>query len=298
MYSGKSMNLGCCWYQTIAVVLLLVCGSAQAELILTSPPRENAAKGQQQYGPLAAALTELLGEKVSYQQPKGWLFYQRDMRQDDYDIVFDGPHFISWRILQFDHTPVAKLPGKLAFVVVSRKSDSSVKELDDLVNQPVCAIAPPNLSTLTILALYANPVRQPRLVSAKGGAPGVYKEFNKGECKAAILRDKFFDKKLTDEDRAQLKVLYRSQPISNQGITVSSRVTEEQRQKITEFLTHETPATMPILKRFAPKAKSMIPASKADYDEHYRLLTGVIFGWEITNPEYLRQQRASRSGAN
>ncbi len=105
--------------------------------------------------------------------------------------------------------------------------------------------------------------------------------------------DKFFDKRLPEEERAKFKVLYRSQPISNQGITVSSRVTEEQRRKITEFLSQETPATLPILKRFAPKAKEMITASNEDCDEHYRLLTGVIFGWEVTNPEYLRKQKAN-----
>ncbi len=91
---------------------------------------------------------------MTYQQPRGWLFYQRDMRQDAYDIVFDGPHFISWRTLQSNHTPVAKLPGKLVFAVVARQDDAGIKELDNLVNQSVCTVSPPNLSTLTLLVLY------------------------------------------------------------------------------------------------------------------------------------------------
>ncbi len=101
--------------------LLCCCSAARADLLLTAPPRESVADGQKQYGPLAEKLTQILGEKVTYQQPKGWLFYQRDMRADKFDIVFDGPHFISWRIKRFGHTPVAKLPGTLVFIVVTEK---------------------------------------------------------------------------------------------------------------------------------------------------------------------------------
>jgi len=52
------------------LVPLMLWGSAQAELVLTSPPRESKEMGVQQYGPLAAYLSEQLGEKVSYVHPK------------------------------------------------------------------------------------------------------------------------------------------------------------------------------------------------------------------------------------
>jgi len=274
-----------------AFLLILLCPSVHAELLLTSPPRENAATGQKQYAPLAAMLTELLGEKVTYQQPKGWLFYQRDLRADTYDIIFDGPHFISWRIHQFEHVPVAKLPGKLGFIMVASKASREVNRLDDLVNVPVCGIAPPNLSTLTVLAQYSNPVRQPRLITPKGGMAGVYKAFKNGKCKAAILRDKFFEKKVPEQERENLKVVYKSVPAANQGITVSSRVSTEQRKLIAAALTEVNAATEPTLKRFAPKAEKMIPATADDYAEYYRLLTGVIFGWEITNPNFVNSEK-------
>lgn len=258
-------------------------GSVHAELILTAPPREKPDAGKAQYGPLAAELSELLGEKVTYQQPKGWLFYQRDMRADRYDIVFDGPHFISWRIKQFEHTPVAKLPGKLGFVVVTAKDNKNINDLEDLVNVSICSIAPPNLSILTVLAKFDNPVRNPKQVSAKGGMPGVYKAYKAGKCEAAVFRDKFYAKKVPEEERAALKVIYESVPITNQGISVSPRVSPEQRALIAAALTEVIDATKPILKRFAPKAKKMVPASPKDYDVDYELLTGVVFGWEITN---------------
>ena len=255
--------------------------SAHADLILTSPPRESEATGFKQYGPLADYLSNILGQKVRYQHPKSWLHYQRDMRADKFDIVFDGPHFISWRQARYQHTPVAKLPGKLGFYVVVRNEDDKIQQLSDLVNKKLCAIAPPNLSSITILALMNDPFRKPRLVTLKGGMPGVYQGFKQGKCRAVILRDQFYDKKLDYEEHARLRIIYKTQPVSNQGISVSSRVNEQDIQKIREALTQVNDGVKPILQRFAKKADKMLPVSPGDYAEQYKLLAGIISGWEV-----------------
>jgi ABC-type phosphate/phosphonate transport system substrate-binding protein len=263
------------------LVPMLTWGSVQADLVLTSPPRESEAAGVKQYGPLADYLSELLGEKVTYEHPKGWLFYQRDMRADKYDIIFDGPHFMSWRMKKFNHTPVARLPGTLGFVVVTNSQNDEIENVHDLVNKKLCVIAPPNLSTITVLAELSEPARQPSLKCVKGGMKGVYRAFSEGQCQAAIFRDKFYMKKFSDEDRSKTKVVYKSVPVPNQGITVSERVSDENRQKIIAALTEVNESTKPILKRFSPKAEKMLPASNDDYEHHYKLLTGIIFGWEV-----------------
>ena len=77
------------------LLFLFACSSVRADLVLTVPPREDFDKGYIQYGPLAEYLSDVIGEKVTYKHPKGWLYYQRDMRANKYDIVFDGPHFMS-----------------------------------------------------------------------------------------------------------------------------------------------------------------------------------------------------------
>ncbi len=287
MYEKNSLLKGKSTRLILGVFLLLLfCSSVRADLILTSPPRESLANGKKQYVPIANLLTKVLGEKVIYKQAKGWLFYQRDMREDKYDIIFDGPHFISWRIKRFGHIPVAKLPGYLRFIVVMKKGETGfgghvINSLEDLVNQPVCGLAPPNLAALTVLAQYKNAISLPDIISVKGGMNGAYKSFKRGKCKAVILRDKYFIKKVPKKEREGLVTLFRSGKIANQGITVSRRVTAAQRAKIITALTHETPATMPTLRRFAGKAKKFIPATANDYKNYYKLLTGVIFGWEI-----------------
>lgn len=264
------------------LVLVLCSQATRADLIMTAPPRESVENGEKIYTPIATYLSTVLGEKVTYQHPRNWLFYQRDMRAGKYDIVFDGPHFMSWRMKNLGHEPVAKLPGKLAFYIVTKKDHPSIKKVRHLVSRKVCGIAPPNLSTLTMFAELNNPARQPVLQPVRGGMPGVYKAFREGKCEAAIFRDKFYQRKLKDEDRADLVIIFKSKKLPNQGITVSDKVSPELRAKIAKGLTQDPDgiaATELLRKRFAAKAKAMVPAKSEEYKDSVYLLEGVIFGW-------------------
>ena len=262
--------------------LLLLLGSFQvnAELILTAPPRETPDAGQKLYGPLAAELSSLLKQEVVYQHPGNWLAYQHDMRNDKYDIVFDGPHFISWRIKHIKHKAIVKLPGTLQFVIVGKKDDEKNKSLTDLVGRKVCGIPPPNLGTLTVYAAYDRPAQQPVIVPIRGGFKKVFNAFKAGKCEGAVFRTTFYAKKLSEEDRAITAILHRSAALPNQGISVSSRVDTAAQKKITAALTKpEMPAIKSLLSRFGGKAKAFEPASDKDFANHHKLLEGVIFGW-------------------
>jgi ABC-type phosphate/phosphonate transport system substrate-binding protein len=253
-----------------------------ADLILTAPPRESAEQGQKDYGPLADYLTQMLGTKVTYQHPGNWLEYQRSMRNDTYDIVFDGPHFVSWRMENIGHEVLVKLPGTLEFFIVARADDNEVQKLDDLVGQRICGIPPPNLATMTVISQYPNPVQQPVIKGVPGGMGGVWKAFKAGECKGAVLRTTFFNKKLKDEDRALTKILVKSAPLPNPAISVSKRLPVDVRNNIIHALTKGDgmQAAQPIVSRFGgKKAKSFIAAKRPEYEGHNYLLEGVIFGW-------------------
>lgn len=254
---------------------------ASADLILTAPPRENVEAGKALYEPLAARLSEVLKEKVIYKRPSNWLVYQRDMRNDKYDIIFDGPHFISWRIKNRSHKATVKLPGSLQFVIVGKVGDEKITELSDLVGRKVCGIPPPNLGTLTVYAAFKHPARQPVVVPIRGGFKKVYKAFEAGKCQGAVFRTTFYAKKLTDEQRKITKVLHKSDALPNQGISISNRVKPEARKLIIQELTSgdRIPATKNILKRFGGKARAFEPAVDVNFKNHHKLIEGVIFGW-------------------
>ena len=252
------------------------------DLILTAPPRETKEEAAKLYGPIADHLTKLLGVKVVYQSPGNWLNYQREMRNDVYDIVFDGPHFVSWRIARLGHDVLVKLPGTLEFYLVKNKGNNTVSVVEDLVGRKFCGIAPPNLSTLTVLDRFRNPVRQPVIKPIRGGMPKVFKALKDEQCEAAVLRTTFFKKKLKQPERDQLEILFHSSPLPNQAISVSRRVSPRAKAKILDSLTMGSgvESTRGLVTRFGgKKAKSFIPAKNDEYQGHNLLLEGVIFGW-------------------
>jgi ABC-type phosphate/phosphonate transport system substrate-binding protein len=259
-----------------------VTGPAAAEdhLVLSAAPRETPEQAEQLYGPLAERMSELLGRPVIYRHPGSWLAYQRDMRNDAYDILLDGPHLISWRMEEIGHQPLVRMPGGLRFYVVAPEHDSPVKALDDLVAKRICAVAPPNLASLVVLAQYPDVIRQPLIHPARRGMRHAFDEFRAGRCEAVALPTNFYDNILSEEDRRGTRVIFHSDPLPNQGISVSSRVGGEERARLVElFTTVGEQSTAPILQRFARGAEAFIPASEAEYQPHYRLLQGVIFGW-------------------
>lgn len=265
------------------ITLYLFSHAVNAELVMTAPPRENPEAGAKIYAPLAEHLSTLLGERVVYKHPKNWLQYQRDLRHDAYDIVFDGPHFVSWRLAHLKHEVLVKLPGTLEFVIVVNKDDREIKKMKHLVGKKICGIPPPNLATLTVIEQFQNPVRQPIIWGVPGGFPNVFETFKKGGCRAAVFRTTFFKKKLTDADRASMRVLYQSKALPNQAISVSTRIASKYRDKIIRSLTLDESgkkAALGITKRFGgKKAPPFVAAKNKEYADHALLLEGVVFGW-------------------
>ncbi|VAW98132.1 hypothetical protein MNBD_GAMMA21-2598 [hydrothermal vent metagenome] len=263
------------------VFLLLFQGAMAKDLVLTAPPREKPEAGQKLYGPIAIHLSKLLGQKVVYEHPKNWLNYQHAMRNDKFDIVFDGPHFISWRMAHLGHDVLVKLPGKLGFFLVAGKDDNEILRTKDLVGKKICGISPPNLSTLSVIAAYPNPVQQPVIKGIKGGMRAVEKAYLSGVCRAAVFRDAFFKKKLEASTREKVKIIYRSNPLPNQGISASKRLTDRQKSLIVQSFTQGDGIKVSngLLRRFGGKAKKFKKATTSEYLGHNLLLEGVIFGW-------------------
>jgi ABC-type phosphate/phosphonate transport system substrate-binding protein len=274
-------------FSTITKIFLLLAAclflsqQVNAKLILTAPPRESAEQGQKLYGPLAKHLTQLLGEQVVYQHPRDWLRYQRDIRRDVYDIIFDGPHFASWRILHLAHSPLVKLPGRLDFYFIAHRDDKNINKPDDFVLKKVCAIPPPNLTSLVLLNVLNSPIREPLIKSVKGGMKAVVKQLTNNECVGAVIRQDYYNKKLSQEQRDKFKIIYSSPKIPNQIITAGRRVNNIYKEKIIQSLTsgEGVAASKNILKRFGGKAKSFVAANKKDYEGQNRFLEGVILGW-------------------
>lgn len=254
---------------------------AAEPLIMTAPPRESVEAGKKQYEVTANFMSEVLGKPVKYEHPGDWLSYQHNMRNGEYDIVFDGPHFASWRVAHLAHEMLVRLPGTLQFHLLAAKDNGELQGPDDMIGKKFCGISPPNLSTLSILGHFRNPVRQPVVRGIRGGMGAVYKAFKDEECVAMVLRTAYYNNALKQADRDSLKIIYTSQAMPNQSISASQRLTAEERKTLRKALLSEqgTQALQPTLKRFAKKANSFIATSNEEFEGYNTLLEGVIFGW-------------------
>jgi ABC-type phosphate/phosphonate transport system substrate-binding protein len=266
---------------TTALITLLLAGNASAELLLTAAPRETPEEGQALYGPMVNALSEAIGEKVVYQHPGSWNDYQKKIKSGEFDIYLDGAHLASWRMENQQTKPLVRLPGDLAFVLVSRAENDSITSIDDLVAKKVCSMPSPNLGTLTLYSMFKNPVQQPIFVDVTGGAKKLMAAMEEGRCEATIFRKKYYYKKLDKVAQAKLNVLKESKGITNQGFTISNRVDDDTVVKIQNYLTSQEGqlAAQKLLKRFSPGSEKFVVANANEYQGLNLMAKNMMFGW-------------------
>ena len=256
--------------------LLLLCTlismPAYANLILGAPPRESIAQAKAIYDPIAQFLSRVTGQKVTYRYVDNWLSYQSDIHSGAYDIVFDGPAFIGWRMAKFGWTPLVKLPGNLSFVVIVAKKDKSVHSLKDLEGYPLCGFAPPNLATLTIQFEFTNPARQPHVVAVRTFAQA-YQGVISGRCTAGIMQAKLFQHMNARFHAA--RVIFHSEPMPNQAFSAGPRIPLALRARITAALLSPqgSVAARTLLAEF--KTRRFVPATAQEYAGLGKLLKNV-----------------------
>ncbi len=279
------------------LVAISILATAQAEtFLLTAPPREKPADGKAMYGPIADYLSAKTGHTFTYRHPDNWLSYMKGMRMGEYDLAFDGPHFVSWRVAALQHTPLVRLPGKLVFVVISRKDNTKISKLQDLAGKSICGHAPPNLATLTMQDQFQNPARQPR-VQVVRGFKNVYKAMVEGKCEAAVIPAKVYNKLNKKDEKQQTRILFRSAGLPHQAISAAPSIPEEVQQQIQAALLSEEgiAATKKLRKRFAG-GKEMISTDRVEY-EGYGFLLNDFWGFELDEDEDDSPKQAETSEA-
>ena len=236
-------------------------GNLRSTWIFSAPPRGTQAEEDALYRPVVEYLSRVTGKQVEYKHASNWLVYSRDMALGQYDMVFDGPHFNGWRQARLQHTPILKLPEDFVFVVVSRKDDTKITDMKQLAGRTVCAHAPPNLGTLTLLSRFDNPARQPQIVETQGWK-GAYDGLMQGKCAATVLPIKNLKK---FDSAGRTHILYRHRALPNQAISAGPQIPADMQQKIaTALVSPEGQAiTRKLLDVYA--AKAFVPAQAEEY---------------------------------
>lgn len=255
----------------------LLVSAAHAELVFTSAPRDSKEKEEAVYRPLVDLLTKATGQKVRFQHGDNFLVYQSEMRKGTYDIVFDGPHFVGWRMAKLQHVPFVKFPGNLVFVLAVKNDQAKINSLKDMAGRTLCAFPPPNLATLTVLVEFDNPARQP-LVLETDSFPQAFKGMMSGKCTGAILQKKLFEN--MNKEKQAAKAIFTSKPLPNQAFSAGPRVTPEMRERMTKALMSPEGAAATQKMREVFKIEKLVPATEEEYQGLGKLLRDV-YGFEL-----------------
>lgn len=251
--------------------------TAHAELVFTSAPRDSKEKEEVVYKPLVDLLTKATGQKVRFQHGDNFLVYQSEMRKGTYDIVFDGPHFVGWRMAKLQHVPVVKFPGNLVFVLAVKNDQTKINSVKDMAGRTICAFPSPNLATLTVLIEFDNPARQP-LVLETDSFPQAFKNMMSGKCVGAILQKKLFEN--LNQEKQAAKTVFTSKPLPNQAFSAGPKVTPEMRERIAKALLSPEGMTATEKMREVFKIEKLVPATEEEYQGLGRLLRDV-YGFEL-----------------
>jgi len=211
---------------------LLAENSKNNPIYFTAPPRESTEKGIKTYQPIADFLTKNLNRKVIYKHPENWALYRRDMTQNKLDIVFDGPHFVSWRQKQFAHVPVAMLPQPHVWVIVKRKGNKKIASLKSIEGKLFCGQQYPNFGSLTAMTHFKT-TREPSLIPLKGWK-NVYKGVVSGKCVAGVLP--ITNLKKFDPKNKFIEIVHVHPAFPNQGFTVNNKYSPLLISKIQKLL--------------------------------------------------------------
>jgi len=250
--------------------------AADADVItFATAPTQSPAKTKEIYGPLVDYLAKTTNKNIQLVIPRNFLEYTSKMRKAQYDIIFDGPHFVSWRMKNIDHQPIARLPGKLVFAAIV-KDGGVVKNIQQLVGKKVCAVNSPNLATLMILDSFRNPVRQPVIVSARS-FKDAFKCLKEGKGDAAFIPVGFWKKFKKKGKTNGLRVLYttKKKPLPTRTFSISKRLDAVTRSSIQKALLNTVgqEGAQPLLKRF--RRKNFVEAPSPEFSNLSRLLLSV-----------------------
>jgi hypothetical protein len=183
-----------------------------------------------------------------------WHPYQNGIRQGRMGIYLAAPHFASWLINQHQFNTELKLAGSLRYVIAVRRADTSIFEVNDLVNKTVCTSAIMDLSFL--LATESTPHS---LLSAKTRRVESVVEqmrLNSRKCNAFSLSEHLF-LEIAAEQPFKFIGLKQSAEFSNYAYLVHPDVSQQTSAALTKFLKNKEVAQilLPIHQLFAAEPR-------------------------------------------
>jgi len=268
----KAGNIAAIAFLLILSSTALMAADAEPPLIFGTAPTSSPEDTKKAYARMISYLSASTGRTIELHTAANYQEYQINMRRGEYDLAFDGPPFVAWRMERMDHVPLVKLPAEIRIIVVKRET-SKYTMLEELGvhNVNTCVVPPPNTLTLIFLNYFPHPARQPNLLPIEG-FKNIENCIRSGKGEIAVFRDMYWKKM----DKTGLEVMF--EPgigYPERAISAGPKVSEELRSKIIEALTSEegAAASKEVLSRF--QRDKFVKASPKEFEGQSEMLRPV-----------------------
>ena len=218
---------------------------------------------------LAGLLTQTTGSAFLPHHPGTWPGYIESVRESRYQLLFDEPHLVSWRVENLQHVPLVRLPGTIGYVVIAREDDNNIVQLKDLAGYVVCATVPPALGSLVLLQQFPNPSRQP-VLRRTGAGLEAYRGLLTRKCRGAVLTQTFYERFALRNN--ETRVLFLSEPFANWALSADPAIPAQLQEQIRQVLLDPANSLVTQYLNYGTDTKKLVPTGPDEYRGYADLL--------------------------
>jgi len=206
---------------------------SQTPLRLVIQPIQSEQKTREIFQPLADYIQTVTGQEVKLiTYPNYISYWSETQKPDSYDIAFDAAHFIDYRNKNMDFTVLAKQPGIISISLIVPE-DALVFEAEELIGKKIATPGPPSIAAVRIDELFDNPVRLPTVIEGSDSGQ-IMSMLLAGEVDAAMLPTPLVSSQMAGG--GGISLVLTTDSIPSMGISVSSNIPAEVREKLTKGL--------------------------------------------------------------
>lgn len=210
-------------------LLLPVTPVRAAELNLYVQPISSVTETERAFKPLADYLSEKIGYTINIKTEANFLTYWERMRRGkEFDLVLDAAHFTDYRDSQQGYEVLAKVPDTVSFSLVTN-GKLLLFDASELIGKTVMSAPSPSLAGVRMAEIYANPLRQPKLMQADNFEQAL-DMLHKGQIQAALVPTP-----LVNGDTS-VNTVMTTQPVPHMAFSASPRVDAKTKQAIRQAL--------------------------------------------------------------
>lgn len=181
------------------------------------------------FAPLAEYLSKASGHtitlKTAYDYADFWLLMKNGSH---YDLIFDAPFYVDYRIKYQKHVPLAKVPGLVSYSLVTLSS-TGIFEPAELIGKKIATLTPPAPGGLVMFKMFPNPSRQPYIHPVRS-AEDAMKLLLAGKVVAAMVPTPLAAQAMAQGK--EISTVATTEQTPHMTITASPKIDEATRKKI------------------------------------------------------------------